>query len=59
VATIKTRDGIEIYCKDWGSGQAIVFGHGWPLAADDWHMQMLFFPEAATINADLLAFLKG
>ena len=34
---------IEIYYKDWGSGQPIVFSHGWPLSADDWDAQMLFF----------------
>ena len=43
VATIKTKDGIEIYYKDWGKGQPIVFSHGWPLSADDWDAQMLFF----------------
>src|SRR5277367_1828068 len=41
--TIKTKDGIEIYYKDWGTGQPIVFSHGWPLSADDWDNQMLFF----------------
>src|SRR5882757_5933696 len=41
--TIKTADGTEIYYKDWGSGQPIVFSHGWPLSADDWDAQMLFF----------------
>lgn len=41
--TITTRDGIEIYYKDWGKGQPIVFSHGWPLSADDWDNQMLFF----------------
>src|SRR5580658_4443359 len=41
--TIKTKDGVEIYYKDWGSGQPIVFSHGWPLSADDWDAQMLFF----------------
>jgi non-heme chloroperoxidase len=40
---IKTKDGTEIYYKDWGSGQPIVFSHGWPLSADDWDAQMLFF----------------
>jgi non-heme chloroperoxidase len=34
---------IDIYYKDWGSGQPIVFSHGWPLSADDWDAQMLFF----------------
>jgi non-heme chloroperoxidase len=41
--TITTADGVEIYYKDWGSGQPIVFSHGWPLSADDWDTQMLFF----------------
>ena len=43
MATVKTRDGVEIFYKDWGSGQPIVFSHGWPLSADDWDNQMLFF----------------
>jgi non-heme chloroperoxidase len=38
-----TKDGVEIFDKDWGSGQPIVFSHGWPLSADDWDAQMLFF----------------
>jgi non-heme chloroperoxidase len=41
--TFGTSDGIEIFYKDWGSGQPIVFSHGWPLSADDWDAQMLFF----------------
>ena len=40
---VTTADGIEIYYKDWGSGPAIVFSHGWPLSADDWDAQMMFF----------------
>src|SRR5580704_6913678 len=40
---VKTKDGVEIFYKDWGKGQPIVFSHGWPLSADDWDNQMLFF----------------
>jgi non-heme chloroperoxidase len=43
MATITTKDGVEIYYKDWGKGQPIVFSHGWPLSADDWDTHMLFF----------------
>jgi non-heme chloroperoxidase len=41
--SITTPDGVEIFYKDWGSGQPIVFSHGWPLSSDDWDTQMLFF----------------
>jgi non-heme chloroperoxidase len=41
--TITVKDGTEIFYKDWGSGQPIVFHHGWPLSADDWDNQMMFF----------------
>jgi non-heme chloroperoxidase len=43
MSSIKTKDGAQIFYKDWGSGQPIVFHHGWPLSADDWDNQMLFF----------------
>ncbi|WP_395022355.1 alpha/beta fold hydrolase [Dongia sp.] len=47
MATIKTKDGTEIFYKDWGAkdAQPIVFHHGWPLSADDWDNQMMFFLE--------------
>jgi non-heme chloroperoxidase len=45
MSTITTKDGVEIFYKDWGKGQSIVFSHGWPLSADDWDTQMLFFVQ--------------
>ena len=42
---ITVKDGTQIFYKDWGSGQPIVFSHGWPLSADDWDAQMLFFGQ--------------
>jgi pimeloyl-ACP methyl ester carboxylesterase len=38
---IATRDGMQIYYKDWGTGQPVVFSHGWPLTADAWEDQMV------------------
>jgi non-heme chloroperoxidase len=45
MGTITTKDGTEIYYKDWGpkSAQPIVFHHGWPLSGDDWDTQLLYF----------------
>ncbi|HSB15657.1 MAG TPA: alpha/beta hydrolase [Bryobacteraceae bacterium] len=43
MSTITTKDGVKIFYKDWGKGQPIVFSHGWPLSADDWDAQMMFF----------------
>src|SRR5438093_13005617 len=43
MSKVKTKDGVEIFYKDWGKGQPIVVSHGWPLSADDWDAQMMFF----------------
>jgi non-heme chloroperoxidase len=45
MSTITTRDGTEIFYKDWGSGQPVVFSHGWPLCSDAWDVQMVFLGE--------------
>jgi non-heme chloroperoxidase len=45
MGTITTKDGTKIFYKDWGSGQPILFSHGWPLSADAWDGQMLFFGQ--------------
>ena len=45
MSTLKTKDGTEIYYKDWGSGQPVVLSHGWPLCADAWDAHMLFFGQ--------------
>lgn len=45
MAKITVKDGTEIYYKDWGTGQPLVFHHGWPLSGDDWDGQMMFFLE--------------
>ncbi|MET0453662.1 MAG: alpha/beta hydrolase, partial [Mycobacterium sp.] len=55
MATITTTDGTEIFYKDWGSGQPIVFSHGWPLSSDDWANRSEFYralPSGPFYNYD-------
>jgi len=44
-STVVTKDGTEIYYKDWGKGPVVTFSHGWPLSADVWDGQMLFLVQ--------------
>jgi non-heme chloroperoxidase len=43
MSVFRTKEGVEIFYKDWGSGKPLVFHHGWPLSADDWDAQLMFF----------------
>ena len=48
---ITVKDGTSIFYKDWGSGQPILFHHGWPLSSDDWDAQMMFFLERVSASS--------
>jgi non-heme chloroperoxidase len=45
MSTVKAKDGVEIYYKDWGKGPVVTFSHGWPLNSDAWDGQMLFLTQ--------------
>src|SRR6476660_9343851 len=45
MSTIKSKEGTEIYYKDWGQGPVVTFSHGWPLSSDAWNGQMLFLAQ--------------
>ena len=45
MTTVTTKDGAEIYYKDWGAGQPVVLSHGWPLSSEAWAGQMLFLAQ--------------
>jgi len=48
---LTTKDGTEIFFKDWGAGRTVVFSHGWPLTADAWDIQMMFLGSRATASS--------
>ena len=51
MSSITTKDGTQIYYKDWGKGSIVTFSHGWPLSADAWDGQMLFLAQHGSCAA--------